>query len=482
MEHKKHKTINTGNLWEKLKLYSENISIDNDEVKLAAEFVYKSSKEVINKNDLDMTDIAVDECDNIYICDRKKKVLLIYENEIMKEINLPLELNSPSGIGIDKDTIYIADSGNHQLIAIARYNFQIRWILSKNETNNPFGELSDIIVGNDGYIYMLEKDKMRVIKVGRKGNILYTIGGQDGILSQPSDISIDSGGNIYVLDDKLGDKFVLMFDDKTHKAVQIKCEKVSSPSGISVDKDKSIFIGEANKFATETISKFNIEDGSLLPLWVYRDTTRKLINDSKGSIYVINGDGNKLTLLKHEKVNKSSKGTYISQAIDSRSIKMRWHRVLLNGEFKSGTQIKVSYYASDIKPENPEDEKRLITDLPQQSWTELISGASSIQCEEKRDALFQRKTENRYLWFRIELHGSETLSPILKKLTVYFPRSSYLDYLPAIYREDVLSEDFLERFLSIFESIFQEAELSIDGITRFFDALGTPPEFLSWLA
>jgi phage tail-like protein len=57
-------------------------------------------------------------------------------------------------------------------------------------------------------------------------------------------------------------------------------------------------------------------------------------------------------------------------------------------------------------------------------------------------------------------------------------RSSYLKYLPAIYGAD----DFLGRFLLIFETILSPVERTIDNLHYYFDARLTPPEVLPWLA
>lgn len=56
--------------------------------------------------------------------------------------------------------------------------------------------------------------------------------------------------------------------------------------------------------------------------------------------------------------------------------------------------------------------------------------------------------------------------------------SSYLQYLPAFYRED----DFAGRFLHIFEDILKPLEGIIDNLAFYFDPYTTPPSFLSWLA
>ncbi|MCC7359489.1 MAG: FHA domain-containing protein [Anaerolineales bacterium] len=57
-------------------------------------------------------------------------------------------------------------------------------------------------------------------------------------------------------------------------------------------------------------------------------------------------------------------------------------------------------------------------------------------------------------------------------------RSTYLKFRPALYSAD----DFLGRFLLIFESILGPIERTVDNLPFYFDAQMTPPEVLPWLA
>lgn len=57
-------------------------------------------------------------------------------------------------------------------------------------------------------------------------------------------------------------------------------------------------------------------------------------------------------------------------------------------------------------------------------------------------------------------------------------RSKYLDYLPGIYRDN----EFLGRFLLIFQSILEPIERTVENIPLYLDPRMTPPEFLPWLA
>ena len=57
-------------------------------------------------------------------------------------------------------------------------------------------------------------------------------------------------------------------------------------------------------------------------------------------------------------------------------------------------------------------------------------------------------------------------------------RSSYLDYLPALYRDD----EFMGQFLLIFESIMKPLENTINNLNLYFDPLMVPEPLLPWLA
>ncbi len=59
-----------------------------------------------------------------------------------------------------------------------------------------------------------------------------------------------------------------------------------------------------------------------------------------------------------------------------------------------------------------------------------------------------------------------------------FEPSRYLDYLPAMYRQD----DFMGRFLLIFETIMAPLEGVVDQLPRYLDPTTCPAEILPYLA
>lgn len=496
MQKVNYKLINTKELLDSFKAYAQNVDLESGDIRLNSDHVYKFGDVLLDDNNLSIIDISIDECDVFYLVDEKRNLILTYDphNDAPKAIGcypgiLPLKLNTLSAIGVDRDTLYIADfvsingADNARMIALSKRDFQIRWVVCKDHDGKPLHKILDIECDNKGNICLLESETGKILSISKE-NVDYpaphSLYSPDPGTSKPKDLTVDTEGNLYVLYEK---KLHIFYANTGEKEIPIRPEDLS-PSGIVVDACKQVFIGEMgqddgsdNEISLKTIHKLSGE--LFTALWSYRGASRKLISDSKGNLYVLNDKGNKLTSLIRQKVNLQDKegafsGYYISKPIDSQTPDTRWHRLVLEGEFENGTQLEFLYYVSN---DNVVDIKTLSPD----QWRKCISETSSVQGNEKRDALFLADSQGQYLWFKIILSGTETRSPVVRKITVFFPRVSYLDHLPAIYREDLLSKGLLERFLSIFESIFFDIDHTIEHIGRYFDAYGTPPEFLSWL-
>lgn len=123
--------------------------------------------------------------------------------------------------------------------------------------------------------------------------------------------------------------------------------------------------------------------------------------------------------------------------------------------------------ARDQRPEHTS-----VDDLP---WTAITPSSPE-------DALFEDAV-GRYCWIELELLGTAGSAPTVEACRVEFPRSTYLEELPAIYRADAESADRLERYLSLFERLFTDVEADIEDLTRYLDPQGIPdgPDALEWL-
>lgn len=159
-------------------------------------------------------------------------------------------------------------------------------------------------------------------------------------------------------------------------------------------------------------------------------------------------------------------GTYYSEPFDSGITGCRWHRIYLDAEIPDGSMLIISFSTSDKEE------------------TKSKSYDQSISFTGVKDALIQT-SKGRYLSLKIVFYKSNSgngVSPVLKRVIVYYPRITYLRYLPVVYQEDEESRDFLERFLSIFETVLNKTEKMITDIPVYLDPEVAPGEFIPWLS
>jgi len=135
--------------------------------------------------------------------------------------------------------------------------------------------------------------------------------------------------------------------------------------------------------------------------------------------------------------------------------------VVVDADIPANTIMNVSHYISDDETAEP-------------TWSEPMVNF--------KDALLL-SPRGRYIRFKIELVSDDlhSDSPKVKSLKVYFPRLSYLRYLPATYQEDKAGREFLERFLSLFETLFSNLEGAVFALTKYIDSEAAPDAFLPWL-
>lgn len=316
--------------------------------------------------------------------------------------------------------------------------------------------------------------------------------------------------DVYALNTASGT--LLKFHPSGSLAYRLLLDIDGKPGSIACDRAGYIYIGsgkQLDRYGEDTrfIRKFDSSGSPEPHVTAYRGLAAKLLIDPEDHMVAWNEADSIITILGPEAKTREMaetgllEGVFMSAAIDSGEAETVWHKLWLDASIPESTQIRVACYASDHKVVETEvgledfDELLLNEDIPVEQklllWDKLLrrdrwdgiekpGNLNSPVLINPEDALlFNMKGQ--YLWLRVEFTGSEGLSPMLTKLRAYYPRQSPLSYLPGIYAEEDKT-GFLERFLSIFGTVFLELEEEIAGISRYFDPEAVSGEYLRWLA
>jgi phage tail-like protein len=441
--------------------------------------------------------MAFDGRNHLYLLTKNTGQLYRYSKEFkgLEKLDLIVECNldeSKAGglsknhkpqfeqIAISKSTLYLLDIEGSEIHAYFFPSFQSRYRLGKadkdtcnalakqpNQLEKPIAIKTDYF----GNLFVLDVGKRCIFKINPNGNIVQKIKFHENgcaiPLQQPSNFALGPvpAGYLLVLDAASSTIFKFDLENNTWATLfsTLSIDPLLKPQAIAVDKCGIISIAGNNKH----IYQFDA-DGRYIGKLAIEDECLQLTSNHDGELY---GLCAKKKQIFHfgGKAEFATAGSYISKVLDSKQFQCHWHRLALEIQVPEKTRVMVHYAAAD----SPIKAEQMMPD----QW-ESFAGNSNHAI---KDALFA-KAVGQYLILKFELFGDGFHSPSINRVRVYFQRDSYLRYLPATYQEDAIGRDFLERFLSLFESMSLEIDEKISTVTQYFDADVQGKEFLDWMS
>ncbi|MDO4803529.1 MAG: hypothetical protein Q4A32_01755 [Lachnospiraceae bacterium] len=156
---------------------------------------------------------------------------------------------------------------------------------------------------------------------------------------------------------------------------------------------------------------------------------------------------------------------FVSRLFDSRKEGCEWGRFVADARKDVGAGLQIAFYAS----ETPIIQYRN-RDVP---IRELIQD-KRISAEKKKEIfepLFKKRfvgfrdvllhgIRGRYLFFILDLYRQENENSC-GDMCLFFPKTSWLKYLPSVYSRSPEEADFVERYLGIFQSFYEDREREI---------------------
>jgi phage tail-like protein len=429
-DEKRFFVINTEELWHEgdefvnLQVTEQGISLEK-----SSEYHYYDT---LVPGTVEFGSLAMDGCGIMIILDETKKKIVSYDSSdgtIRWRKCLPFE--NPTSLAVNAANYYVADG--ETLYVLARVNGQIR-----RKERIPFN--SRVAVGKNNSLFFLDTRDNKVYRVRSNSYFEYEeISLKDKndnpyILDNPVDIASDMEGDLYFLETEK--KMISKFDitGKNLEILQIPFKRDIRFLNLAVESSDNIFLGILQEIVDERLEQQLEQQKSIIQL------TRS--------------------------IKTKTVGTYTSKIYDSGIPGCRWHRVQMSAEIPANTRIELSYDASDQREQLESGDIEMMGPLNNPGDV-LLTGAAG-----------------RYFRFRLQLNSDETGSrcPLIEKLYLHFPRTTYLRYLPEVYREDESKRDFSERFLSLFETFLSDSERRIEEFTRYLDPSASPDAFIPWLS
>lgn len=364
----------------------------------------------------------------------------------------PYDLVAPRGVAFSRDgDLLVTDEGDEvtpgRLIVYTWPGLRVREVLELG------GAPWDVAVDRHGMIYIAGAKTERILRLDRAWRQTNWRGGQ-GTLNRPRHLAIDEGGTVYVLDlDPATVQNRLMVLDNLGHARTLTEAELTAFWGSQLPPPVQERDGEY--YAPGEIC---VEHGQHL---------RNVVLDRLGRL----PQGPVLRYVMPQG-RRNRTGRYVSEALDSESYAFAWHRLQFDMDLSTSGALEVQSYtnAQFLEPGR-------IDSLPEQSWSSRIVLTSGA-----RQEVLVQSPPGRFLWLRLRLVGDGLTSPIIRSIDILGPRKSSLRFLPAPFHEDPVGRDFLDRFLSYFDTIFTEIDQGLTQFSAHLTPQGAPEgAYLSWL-
>jgi len=262
--------------------------------------------------------IALDSSGNLFIADTGDNAIkeLLASSHVLNKVSTST-LTAPAGVAVYNNTLYIADSGANLVYQQSIVSISSTKITITGNTL-PGGEVfmdPVAIASYKGNVYFSDTGTMGLVAIGGPdiqevsggktlttiissgmqlvdGKLVYTQGVE---LSNPTAITFDSSGNLYIAD--AGANAIDELASGSSKVTQRVSTGLSSPDGIAVDSAGNLYIADSGDNAIKELVAGSQTLITLLATGL--NNPQGLAIDSNGNLYVANSGDNQILEMLH---------------------------------------------------------------------------------------------------------------------------------------------------------------------------------------
>jgi phage tail-like protein len=388
----------------------------------------------------------------------------------------PRALRTPRGVACLRSGILaLSDTGNNRIQIFSPAPHAQLQLWDEDRFRWPWGIAADAC----GVLHIADRGHGRIRRIRRDGTALKDLG--KGRLQAPTRIAVSSDGRVAVVD--AGTKTVFVF--WPGHARPWNSTEVKEPRAVAFDKAGRLYVGDniglvhVFEAAESKPGKYELagagdtgEPGEIIDLaWMEKLGLIAIIHE-------ISEEGVRVRLWTINPAGGfAAEGTFTTKPIDSEIDNCQWHRILLDADLPPQASLEIESSTSNNKDTAPDWKRCLLAagDEPPDD------PSTKIRKAEPPDCLVQ-SGPGKFLRLRLTFKSNGIASPQVRSLKTFYPRDSYLQYLPSVFQEDEESREFLERFLSIFQTEFDGFDRRIDAFWQLFDPDSVPEAHFPWLA
>ncbi|HUS15473.1 MAG TPA: phage tail protein [Chloroflexia bacterium] len=377
---------------------------------------------------------------------------------------VPGPFSEPRGLLlIAPDTLYVADSGNARVQVLHVPGLEARAIW-QGAFQTPTGLAAD----SRQRVYVLDRGLGKVLRFNAAGvpDNAYNaaLAAQTG-LAAPTFLTIDGDDVLYVSND--ADNTVWRFDTDGQFLGSL-----AAPDAVSGFRPRALAAHSGCLYIADA------GDGRI---WVYDLRAMRYVGPVagyRGPVTALAVDEEGVLLIKpglDEVFHQLSGRAYVASAgvvadrLDAGE-QADWMRVQVQADIPAGTVVRLQFFVTDDEADVPGT-----GDWQEAPASDMLVPALGVL----PNGLPRRR---RYLWLKIDVATNDPqASPRLAQVEASTAGEDYLDYLPAIYREDA-EGGFLQRWLALSRSELGDLELALSDMPGRFDPVLAPEDHLPWLA
>jgi phage tail-like protein len=184
-------------------------------------------------------------------------------------------------------------------------------------------------------------------------------------------------------------------------------------------------------------------------------------------------------------------GTFLAGPFEGDAVATEWQRVQVTLDaLPAGAHLQLYCWASDKNvPPAPAPCSSSTPSAAIDPATKTSGASLDRWRAAPRDAsdVLALTGSSRFLWLAGVLQGDSTVTPTIRQIRLEYNVPGWLQYLPAIYRNNEVARVFLDRALALFRSFLDDEYGIVRTLPRLFDAGAAPdvaarPTALDWLA